>query len=46
MLRTFASQFVNERPRRGKQLNMGSDLRLDVGLDVNDLRLELNETCP
>jgi len=32
---------VNERPKHGKQLNVGSDLRLDLGLDVKDLRLDL-----
>ena len=28
-------------PKRGKQLNMRSDFRLDLGLDVKDLRLDL-----
>jgi len=31
------SQFVNERPRHGKQLNVGNDL----GLDLKDWRLDL-----
>ena len=37
-LRKFAShKFVNECPKHGKQLNVGSDLRLDL----KDLRLDL-----
>jgi len=35
------TEFVNERPKHGKQLNVGSDLRLDLGLDVKDLRSDL-----
>ena len=30
---------IRARSKHGKQLNVGSDLRLDLGLDVKDLRL-------
>jgi len=30
---------VNECPKHGKQLNVGSDWRLDLRLDRKDLRL-------
>jgi len=33
-------KFVNERPKHGKKLNVGSDL----GLDVKDLRLDLKDS--
>ena len=32
---------MNEHPKHGKQLNVGSDFRLDLGLDLKDLQLDL-----
>ena len=32
---------IRTRSKYGKQLNVGSDFRLDLGLDVKDFRLDL-----